>query len=84
MPHTAHLKRADTNTATVAVSARFRSLVRRFNRRISRRRITFAGGPLGGLTASLDKTGGLYTLPLAAMKGFPPGRYENSTWKPET
>ena len=85
MPHKDLPKHAKRSTATAAaVSTPFCILMRRFNRRLSRRQITFVGGPLGGLTASLDRTGGLYTLPLAAMKGFPPGRYEGSTWKPET
>ena len=83
MPHKDLLKHAERSTATVAVGARFRTPKCRINRRISRARVTFAGGPLGGFTASFE-AGNLYTLPLAAMKGFPPGRYEGSTWKPET
>jgi hypothetical protein len=32
----------------------------------------------------LDSSSNLSTLPLAAMKGFPPGRYINRTWTPDT
>ena len=55
----------------------------RVNRRITRKMIRLTGGPLDGETVRLDADHVHHTLPLAAMKGHPAGRYEMSVWKPE-
>lgn len=55
----------------------------RANRRVKKETVTLNGGPLDGAKVRLDADNPSYTLPLAAMKGFPPGRYEHTTWKPE-
>ena len=52
-------------------------------RMVVRLKFTLRGGPLDAAKVRLDATGGGSTVPLAAMKGFPPGRYINSIWTPD-
>lgn len=53
------------------------------NRRIEKKLVTLDGGPLDTSRVRLDAHGGFNTLPITAMKGFPPGRYINATWTPD-
>ena len=55
----------------------------RVSRRIEKKLVTLDGGPLDTSRVRLDSYGGFTTLPIAAMKGFPPGRYVNATWTPD-
>lgn len=54
------------------------------SRAILRRKITLTGGPLDRVEVRLDADAGFHTLPIAAMKGFPSGRYEQGAWQPDT
>lgn len=42
-----------------------------------------SGGPLADAMVWLDAHGGFDTLTIAAMKGFPSGRYINTIWTPD-
>lgn len=55
----------------------------RVSRRIEKKLITLNDGPLATSQVWLDAHGGFNTLPITAMKGFPPGRYINATWTPD-
>lgn len=55
----------------------------RVSRRIVRRTVELTGGPLADTKVRLDADSGFHTLPIAAMKGFPSGRYINATWTPD-
>lgn len=53
------------------------------SRRVVKRTVQLSGGPLDGARVRLDVHAGVSTFSLSAMKGFPPGRYINSTWTPD-
>ncbi len=55
----------------------------RISRKINRCTVALVGGPLAGTRVRLDADGDFNTLSLAATKGFPSGRYEHGTWKPD-
>ncbi len=54
----------------------------RASRHVIKQKVMLSGGPLDGAQVWLDVDAGVNTLPIAAMKGFPPGRYISTKWNP--